>query len=141
MRIFILMLIFFLPHLSFSKNALQPKILSVGSVTITACKDAKSLADWYSRFGILTQEYNGVYFAEIETAAGPLVFGIHQSSSKKSRACAGNISITYRVDSFEDSLQALKSKGISPFKIEKQSYGQFAYFLDPDGNEVKIWGN
>ena len=41
---------------------------------------------------------------------------------------------------FEGSLLALKSKGLLPYKTEKDQQGQFAHFHDPDGNEVTIWG-
>ena len=38
----------------------QPsKILYVGAIAINPCQDAKALADWYSRFGIETKEYQG----------------------------------------------------------------------------------
>jgi len=117
------------------------KILYVGSISINPCQDAKVLADWYAKFGIETKEYKGGYYAQIDTAAGPFFFGIHPKKADAPKQCASSVSVVYRVDNFESSLAALKSKGLLPYKTEKEpSEGQFAYFHDPDGNEVTIWG-
>ena len=117
------------------------KILYVGSVSINPCQDAKVLADWYTKFGIETKEYKGGYYAQIDTAAGPFFFGIHPKKNDAPKQCASSVSVVYRVDNFESSLAALKSKGLVPYKTEKDpGEGQFAYFHDPDGNEVSIWG-
>ena len=118
----------------------QPsKILYVGAIAINPCQDAKVLADWYSRFGIETKEYQGGYYGKLNTAAGLFAFGIHPK--KADAKCSASISVVYRVENFETSLLALKSKGLLPDKIEKDpDQGQFAHFHDPDGNEVTLWG-
>jgi predicted enzyme related to lactoylglutathione lyase len=122
---------------SASPSAPAAKILSVGSIAIESCNDAKALADWYSRFGIQTKEEAGTYYGTLDTAAGPFVFGIHSDASKK---CSDNISVTYRVENLDASLAMLKSKGIIPdLPIDKGEFGQFAYFHDPEGNKVSIW--
>ena len=117
------------------------KILYVGAISINPCQDAKVLADWYSRFGIETKEYKGGYYGKLDTAAGLFAFGIHPRKADAPTKCSASISVVYRVEDFDASLSALKSKGLVPDKIEKDpSQGQFAHFHDPDGNEVTIWG-
>ena len=117
------------------------KILYVGAISINPCQDAKVLADWYSRFGIETREYHGGYYGKLDTAAGLFAFGIHPKKADAPKQCASSVTVTYRVDNFESSLAALKGKGLVPYKTEKEpSEGQFAYFHDPDGNEVNLWG-
>jgi predicted enzyme related to lactoylglutathione lyase len=117
------------------------KILYVGAISINPCQDAKVLADWYSRFGIETREYKGGYYGKLNTAAGLFAFGIHPKKADAPQKCSGSISVVYRVEDFDASLSALKSKGLVPDKIEKDpDQGQFAHFHDPDGNEVTIWG-
>jgi predicted enzyme related to lactoylglutathione lyase len=117
------------------------KILYVGAVAINPCQDAKVLADWYSRFGIETKEWKGGYYAQIDTAAGPLFFAVHPKKADAPAKCTASVSVVFRVDSFEGSLASLKSKGLSPDSTEKDpAEGQFAHFHDPDGNEVTIWG-
>jgi len=131
-----------LVFLSVSAYAQSPsKILYVGAISINPCQDAKVLADWYSRFGIETREYKGGYYGKLNTAAGLFAFGIHPKKADAPTKCSASISVVYRVEDFEASLSALKSKGLLPDKIEKDpDQGQFAHFHDPDGNEVTIWG-
>jgi len=117
------------------------KILYVGAISIEPCQDAKVLADWYARFGIETREYKGGYYGKLNTAAGMFAFGIHPKKADASKKCSASISVVYRVENFEESLVALKSKGLLPYKTEKDpDQGQFAHFHDPDGNDVTIWG-
>jgi len=116
------------------------KILYVGAISINPCQDAKVLADWYSRFGIETQEVQGGYYGQLDTAAGAFVFGIHPKKASAPGKCSASVSVVYRVENFAGSLLSLKGKGLSPDSIEKDSEGQFAHFHDPDGNEVTIWG-
>ena len=132
-----------LVFLSVSAFAQSPtaKILYVGAISINPCQDAKVLADWYSRFGIETREFRGGYYGKLNTAAGLFAFGIHPKKADAPQKCSASVSVVYRVENFESSLLALKSKGLLPDKIEKDpDQGQFAHFHDPDGNEVTIWG-
>jgi predicted enzyme related to lactoylglutathione lyase len=116
------------------------KILYVGAISINPCQDAKILADWYSRFGIETKEIQGGYYGKFDTAGGQFVFGIHPKKADAPTKSSASIAIVFRVENFEKSLMTLKSKGLSPDKIEKDQQGQFASFHDPDGNKVTIWG-
>src|SRR5215471_13208040 len=132
-----------IPLILFSASAVAQsppaKILYVVAISINPCQDAKVLADWYSRFGIETREYQGGYYGKLDTAAGLFAFGIHPK--KADAKCSASISVVYRVENFEGSLLALKSKGLLPDKIEKDpDQGQFAHFHDPDRNEVTLWG-
>jgi predicted enzyme related to lactoylglutathione lyase len=115
------------------------KILYVGSVSINPCQEAKILAEWYARLGIETKAIQGGYYRQIETAAGPLFFGIHPA--KASQKCGGNVAFVFRVEDYPASLSAAQAKGLTPDSTEKDEQGQFAHFHDPDGNEVTLWGN
>ena len=117
------------------------KILYVGAISINPCQDAKVLADWYSRFGIETREWKGGYYGKLDTAAGLFAFGIHPRKADAPKQCTAGVSVVYRVENFEASLSAAKSKGLVPDSMEKDpDQGQFAHFHDPDGNEVTLWG-
>jgi predicted enzyme related to lactoylglutathione lyase len=129
--------------LSVSGFAQSPpaRILYVGSISINPCQDAKVLADWYARLGIETKEYQGGYYSQLNTAAGPFFFGIHPKKADAPKKCSPSVSFVFRVDNFDGSLSAAKSKGLVPDKTEKDpDQGQFAHFHDPDGNEVTLWG-
>src|SRR5215467_10970773 len=90
------------------------KIMYVGAISINPCQDAKVLADWYSRFGIETREYKGGYYGKLDTAAGLFAFGIHPKKADAPKKCSASVSVVYRVENFEGSLSALKSKGLLP---------------------------
>jgi hypothetical protein len=126
--------------MSASADSPPSKILYVGAISINPCQDAKVLAEWYSRFGIETKEFQGGYYGKLNTAAGLFAFGIHPKKADAPEKCSASVSVVYRVENFEGSLSALKNKGLSPDSTEKDSTGQFAHFHDPDGNEVTIWG-
>jgi predicted enzyme related to lactoylglutathione lyase len=138
-KIYLVIPLIFLSVSAFAESP-PAKILYVGAISINPCQDAKVLADWYSRFGIETKEYQGGYYGQLNTAAGPFIFGIHPKKADAPKKCSASISVVYRVENFEGSLLALKSKGLLPNSTEKDQQGQFAHFHDPDGNEVTIWG-
>ena len=117
------------------------KIAYVGAISINPCQDPKILADWYAQFGLATKEMYGGYYGTLDTAAGQFVFGIHPKKKDAPAKSSASVAIVFRVENFEDSLAALKAKGLAPESIEKdEKMGQFANFHDPDGNKVTLWG-
>jgi predicted enzyme related to lactoylglutathione lyase len=126
---------------SVSVFAVSPEtnILYVGAISINPCQDAKILAEWYSRLGIETKDYQGEYFAKIETAAGTFAFAIHPKKADAPTRSSASVAIVFRVKNFDECLSSLKAKGLSPESTEKDQFGQYAHFHDPDGNEVTLW--
>ena len=114
--------------------------LYVGAISINPSQDARVLADWYARLGIETKAVGGGYYAKLDTAAGMVAFGIHPRKADAAKKSSASISITFHVENFDGSLAAAKIKGLTPDSIEKDPFGQFAHFHDPDGNEVTLWG-
>ena len=57
-KIYLVIPLIFLSVSAFAESP-PAKILYVGAIAINPCQDAKVLADWYSRFGIETKEYQG----------------------------------------------------------------------------------
>ena len=126
--------------LSAFAQAPAAKILYVGAISINPCQDARVLAEWYSRFGIDTKEFKGGYYGKLNTTGGLFAFGIHPKKAAAPAKCTASVSVVYRVENYEASLLAAKSRGLVPDSTEQDSTGQFAHFHDPDGNEVTIWG-
>jgi hypothetical protein len=91
-----------------------PKILYVGAISINPCQEAKVLADWYARLGIATKEYQGEYYAKIDTAGGTVAFGIHPKKANAPKQSSGSVSVVFRVEDFAASLAAAKARGLSP---------------------------
>src|SRR5262245_61164171 len=74
------------------------KILYVGAISINPCHDAKVLADWYSKFGIETKEYQGGYYGQFNTVAGPFVFGIHPKKDDAAKKSSASVAVVFRVE-------------------------------------------
>jgi predicted enzyme related to lactoylglutathione lyase len=114
----------------------------VGAISIEPCQEAKVLAEWYSLLGFETKEFKGGYYAQLDTPAGHLFFGIHRKKADAPAKSSASVSIVFHVENFAARLSSLKSKGLTPDSTETDpSEGQFAHFHDPDGNEVTLWGN
>ena len=67
-------------------------------------------------------------------------FAVHPKKADAPQKSSGSVSVVFRIENFDEYLSSLKAKGLSPESIEKDPYGQFAHFHDPDGNEVTLWG-
>jgi predicted enzyme related to lactoylglutathione lyase len=139
LRISIVVLLTLSSTLAFADTP-TPKIRYVGAISIQPSHDAKVLADWYSGFGIATKEFQGGYYGKLDTPSGPFGFGIHPKKANAPKQSSASVSIVFGVEDFDASLKALKAKGIVPVSTEKDPMGRFAHFVDPDGNEVTIWG-
>lgn len=136
----ILLLLVLLKTSALAESIPTPKILYVGAVSIEPCQDAKVLADWYARLGIETKALGGMYFAKIETAAGTMSFAIHKKKADAPAKSSGSVAIVFRVENLDASLAAAKAKGLEPESTEKDTFGQYVHFHDPDGNKVTLWG-
>lgn len=130
-----------LPLLLLALPALaEPRILYVGAISIEPCQDASILAEWYGRLGIQTKEIQGGFYKQIDTAAGPVFFGIHPRKASAPRQCQPGMSVVFAVEDYAASLEAARSKGLTPDSTETDEQGRFAHFRDPDGNQVTLWG-
>jgi predicted enzyme related to lactoylglutathione lyase len=123
-----------------SKTA-EPVIQYVGAVSINPSQEAKVLADWYERFGIQTHEVKGGYYGTFQTPAGPFFFGIHPRRRDASAKSSGSVSVVLRVSNYDLYLANLAKNNLVPKSTESDSTGRFAHFIDPDGNEMTIWGS
>ncbi len=114
----------------------------VGAISIEPCHEAKVLADWYSLLGFKTKEFKGGYYAQLDTPAGQLFFGIHPKKADAPAKSSGSVSVVFHVENLAARLLSVKEKGLIPDSTESDpSEGQFAHFHDPDGNQVTLWGN
>ena len=122
-------------------NTDEARIEYLGGITLCA-NDTKALSRWYTEvFGIdLHNEYQGIYYGSIKFKGIELNMGIHPNSEECHKAARG-LTMTFHVNNYERYLSVLKSKGLLPYKTEKDEGGQFAYFLDLENNQVAVWGN
>src|SRR3984885_15589934 len=91
-KIYLVVALIFLA-VSVSAQTPSTKILYVGAISINPCQDAKILADWYSRFGIETKEFQGGYYGKFDTAAGTFVFGINPKKADSPPKSPASVSV------------------------------------------------
>jgi len=99
------------------------------------------LADWYERFGIQTHEVKGGYYGTFQTVAGPFFFAIHPRRANASAKSSGSMAVVFRVSDYDLYLANAAKNSVVPKSTESDSTGRFAHFIDPDGNEVTVWGS
>jgi len=130
------------PQFSVAADTTPAVIDYVGSVSINPSKDEKVLADWYGRLGIQTQEMKEGYFGMFQTVAGPFFFGIHRRRPHAPAKSSGSVEIVFHVSDYNLYLASASKNNLFPKSIDESnpSLGRFAYFFDPDGNQVTIWG-
>ena len=141
-RILLAMSALFLIGMQFSAaaNTTPAVIQYVGSVSINPSHDANVMADWYQQFGIATQKMGDGYYGMIQTVAGPFFFGIHARDPKAPTKSSGSVAVVFRVSDYDSYVARAAKNKITPQSTEADSTGRFAHFIDPDGNQVTIWG-
>ena len=98
------------------------------------------MARWYSDFGMVTAfEYEGGQYGLLETAVGPLHFGITPRDPEAGGQAAGTISLTFRVSDFAEFVAELSEKGLDPVEEIGDEQGRFAVYRDPEGHKVLAW--
>jgi predicted enzyme related to lactoylglutathione lyase len=142
-RIFLILsaLILMGAQASAAEKTPQAVIQYVGAISINPSQDEKVLADWYGRLGIQTQEMKDGYFGTFQTVAGPFFFGIHRRRPDAPAKSSGSMAVVFSVSDYDLYLANAAKNNVFPKSTEPPSaLGRFAYFFDPDGNEVTIWG-
>jgi predicted enzyme related to lactoylglutathione lyase len=144
LRSFMGLLVFVGSLQALAADGIHPKYVGpkyVGAISINPCQDAKTLADWYAKLGVETEEAGGGFYGAFETPAGPFIFGIHPRRGDAPRSSSASVSVVFRVDDYETYLSEVRKRGLTPYSVEQDSQGRFAHFKDPDGNEVTLWGD
>ncbi len=135
-------------HMSFGRNEIQErkenmandapivKISGLGGVFFRS-KDPDALALWYKKnFGISMVADGPPWMQE----AGPTVFSPFPSDTnyfgRDDQPCMFN----FRVDDIETAVSSLQTAGV---RIDEErmneSYGNFAWVYDPEGNKIELW--
>lgn len=120
----------------------SPSVQYVGLVAINPSQDAKALADWYQKFGVELQPYpDGGYYGPFQTATGTFYFAVHPKQDGAAPKSSGSVSVIFRVNDYNGSVSTLAKRGLDPSKVDSDATGHVAYYKDPDGNVMAIWGD
>ncbi|WP_251360194.1 VOC family protein [Kangiella sp. TOML190] len=118
------------------------KALGIGGVFFKA-KDRDKLGSWYKdTLGFeLEPTYGGSSFKHEQAPAGACtVWGPFKEDTDYFEPSTKGFMFNLIVDDLEACLEQVKANG-GEIVAEpcEESYGKFAWFLDPEGNKVELW--
>lgn len=121
------------------------KVIGVGGVFFL-CTDVDATRDWYRRaLGIEMDDYGGTSFGHADSAAvfpegARTIWAPFKAESDYFKPSASDFMINLMIDDFDDMLAHLAAEGV-PLEGEPmiESYGKFAWVMDPDGRKVELW--
>ena len=120
------------------------KALGIGGVFFKS-SDPKALQEWYAKWlGIDGNFEQGMTFAIFQPDEMPensyTVWSLFDSKSDNFKPSKKDFMLNLIVDNLEEALHQVASGGAEVVgEIEKGEYGDFGWFIDPEGNKVELW--
>ena len=119
-------------------------ILGVGGIFFKS-PDPQKLCLWYSQYlGLKFESESGFsfvpFFPQSMPKNGYTVWSAFASTTSYFSPSDNQFMFNLVVDDLEEALSQVKAGGAQVSgEIEKSDYGQFGWFMDPDGNKVELW--
>jgi predicted enzyme related to lactoylglutathione lyase len=120
------------------------KVLGVGGIFFKTSDPAR-LQAWYAQYlGIDAQSGEGMAFAILPPAMMPengyTVWSLFDAKTSYFEPSSRDFMINLVVDNLEEALsQVAAGGGQLAGDVQKSEYGDFGWFIDPDGNKVELW--
>ncbi len=118
------------------------KVTGIGGVFITS-KTPDKTATWYREalglgFQSMGDDGQYVHFAPHEFA-GP-VFSLFGPDAPHMKPSKKDVMINLLVDDVAGALEQVRAHGGTIVDdIQKESYGDFGWFIDPEGRKIELW--
>jgi catechol 2,3-dioxygenase-like lactoylglutathione lyase family enzyme len=117
------------------------RITGIGGVFFRA-KDKKALAEWYrDMLGLPLADWGGAVLRYDAPKHPPAAaWNAFPADTDHFAPSTAGFMINYAVDDMGAILTRLRAKGVEILKEEgDDTYGHFAWILDPEGNKVELW--
>jgi predicted enzyme related to lactoylglutathione lyase len=120
------------------------KALGVGGIFFKS-PDPQRLCQWYSQWlNLPIQEGPGITFVTFQPESMPdngyTVWSAFDTASTYFAPSENTFMFNLIVDDLEEALKQVRAGGAQVVgEVEKSEYGQFGWFMDPDGNKVELW--
>ncbi len=117
------------------------KILGLGGVFFKS-PDPEALAKWYQKWlGMdLAHPYGLTFQPKDIPANGYNVWTPFKQESEYFQPSSKAFMFNLMVDDLDGMLEQLKPSGCQIMsETERGDYGDFGWFIDPDGNKVELW--
>tara|TARA_B100001179_G_scaffold187566_1_gene143708 strand:- start:877 stop:1272 length:396 start_codon:yes stop_codon:yes gene_type:complete len=114
------------------------KVTGLGGVFYVA-KDPAATRLWYEETLGLTGDYGPQLSWAEEPHEAPYSLISHFPDDEYIKPGTGSFMINLRVDDCDAMVEQLKAKGVEILGHVAESYGKFAWLLDPDGVKIELW--
>lgn len=121
------------------------KVLGLGGLFFR-CKDVEATRAWYMRvLGITIEDYGGHSFIQTEAAevfpkGAMTIWSPFKAESDYFKPSDADWMMNLMVDDLDGMIEQLKAEGVLLEGDQStESYGKFAWIMDPDGRKVELW--
>lgn len=119
------------------------KVTGIGGIFFKA-KDPAASRDWYKKhLGLPTDQYGWSWVwreRENPDNEGYTVWSPFKAETDYFSPSEAPFMVNFRVDDLDGLLESLKAAGIEQIgEIDDQSYGRFAWIMDPDGVKIELF--
>jgi catechol 2,3-dioxygenase-like lactoylglutathione lyase family enzyme len=118
------------------------RVTGIGGIFFKV-RDTKATAAWYERHLKIPAGDYGWNFSwkDAETGAeGLTVWSPFKAETDYFAPSDASFMVNYRVEDLDGLLAELAAAGIAQVgTLQEESYGRFAWILDPDGNKIELW--
>lgn len=119
------------------------RVLGIGGVFVTS-PDPDALRAWYRDmlgFDITPYGANFPISAEQDVDSGYSVWGVFKDDTQYIQPSTKPFMFNLRVDDLDALAAKLDAKGVKLLGdgILSESYGKFAWVMDPDGTKIELW--
>jgi catechol 2,3-dioxygenase-like lactoylglutathione lyase family enzyme len=113
------------------------KVLGIGGIFFKTA-DPKALGDWYKRvLGFPVSDWGGAMFPH--PTLGLTLWTPFKADTDHFAPSSHDYMINLIVDDLDGVLAHAKAEGVEPIKRQEDSFGRFAWLLDPAGVKVELW--
>ena len=116
------------------------RITGIGGVFFKSA-DPKALSAWYRDvLGLELQDWGGAMLAYDAPGHPPhVVWSPFASDTKYFAPSTRELMINYAVDDLNAMIVQVEAKGVKVLGRQDESYGSFAWIMDPDGTKIEFW--
>jgi predicted enzyme related to lactoylglutathione lyase len=116
------------------------RITGVGGIFFKS-PDSKKLSAWYRDvLGIELSEWGGAML-RTDAPGHPefVVWSPFAADTKYFEPSVREFMVNFAVDDLEGILKEIEAKGVAIAARKDESYGRFAWIMDPDGTKIELW--
>jgi predicted enzyme related to lactoylglutathione lyase len=121
------------------------KVIGLGGLFFL-CKDVDATRAWYTRvLGVQIDDYGGASFSQADAAAqfpqgARTIWAPFKAESDYFKPSDSDFMMNLMVDDLDAMIEQIKAEGVGlEGEPMTESYGKFAWIMDPDGRKVELW--